>query len=211
MRLLLCLSTLGILSCASGRNETSRSAQTGASSDKATSSKASSEANAPAKAERKAPSAARTKATKNIKEAVETSPEEMRGRLASQGLSEVDDYPLTAAERKALSFAAGGDVDPSQCETVLAATVAELDATLVEPACGERDALMKALASGSLEKRIALASERCKVKLEPAQRTHVTPMAVVMSAVVRAQFEADSATSDEERTFAGHVTQVCRR
>lgn len=204
--------TLGICGllatgCATGRNETGKSARAETTSDKASSGKGSSDVAPSAKA----PSAARSKATKNIKSALEMSPEEMRGRLASQGLSEVDDYPLTAAERKALSFAAGGDVDPSQCETVLAATVAELDAKLVEPACGERASLMKALAGGTLEERISLATERCKVKLDPAQRAHVTPMAVVMSAVVRAQLDADPASSDDERAFAGHLTQVCRR
>jgi hypothetical protein len=166
---------------------------------------------APGAAQAAPHSPSRSKATGNIRRALDVVPEEMRGRVAAQGLSEVDEYPLVAAERKALEFAAGASVEPAQCEAVLAKLVSELDAPLVEKACGDRATLMKALAGGAPDRRLTVAQKNCKVTLDAGQKARSTAMAVIVSAVLRQQFAADPASSDDERLIASFVAQTCHR
>jgi hypothetical protein len=154
----------------------------------------------------------RIKATANIKAALdmEGMDEAMRGRISAQGLSEVKDYPLSGPQRKALEFAAGRDVDPSQCETVLAAMVDETARDVVEKRCGNKAELMKALISGGpVETRLKLARTSCKSDLSDAEAKLATPVAVVAAAVLRQQFDDDQASDADEKAIVKHVAVVC--
>lgn len=154
----------------------------------------------------------RIKATGHIKEALtmEGIDEAMRGRIAAQGLSEVKDYPLSAGQRKALEFAAGRDIDPSQCETVLAAMVSDTAREVVEKRCGNKAELMKALGSGGpVGERLKLARTSCKSDLSDAEAKLATPMAVVAAAVLRQQFDDDAASDEDEKAIIEHVAVVC--
>jgi hypothetical protein len=49
------------------------------------------------------------------------------------------------------------------------------------------------------------------VTLVAGQKARSTAMAVVVSAVLRQQFAADPASSDDERLIASFVAQTCHR
>jgi hypothetical protein len=91
---------------------------------------------------------------------------------------------------------------------VLARRLAAL--TMVTLICACSPSVEKA-AGGAPDKRLEVAQKNCKVTLVAGQKARSTAMAVVVSAVLRQQFAADPASSDDERLIASFVAQTCHR
>lgn len=152
----------------------------------------------------------RAKATKLIVRHV-GSPEidlHQRGRIAAAGLSEEPVYGL-GVWAKALGAIVSPSIDPSQCETILRATVGEPTIRPdAERRCGPLDALGKRVQGKPSEQAVKELAAACKidgVTPEPGLR----PWAVLSAALVEDHLAKAPDHTPEERTIARALRHVC--
>ncbi len=209
----LLVSTLSLQGCGGSPPEPTTPSASAPPSSPAPASPASASAVVPPTQEATSPPAdgsPRAQATKLIVQHV-GSPEidpHQRGRIAAAGLSEEPVYGL-GVWMKALAAVVSSKIDPSQCETILRATVAEPairpDA---EKRCGPLDALGKrvqGMPSDRAVKELAAARKIDGLTPDPGLR----PWAVLSAALVEDHLAKAPDHTPDERTIARALRQVC--
>lgn len=131
-----------------------------------------------------------------------------QGRIAAAGLSEEPVYGL-GVWMKALAAVVSSKIDPSQCETILRATVAEPairpDA---EKRCGPLDALGRRVQGMPSDRAVKELAAACKIDgltPDPGLR----PWAVLSAALVEDHLAKAPDHTPEERAIARALRQVC--
>lgn len=131
-------------------------------------------------------------------------------RVTASGLTEGDEYGLSAPWQKALQAIASSRVDASQCEMILAAALGESSvAVAAEKRCGSMEALKRTIKTGK-SPPIPTATSACKIDGVQAS-DQVTPFAVIAAALIEDELAAQPATTDEERGFARRLRALCMR
>lgn len=131
-----------------------------------------------------------------------------RGRIAAAGLSEDPVYGL-GVWAKALAAVVSPALDPSQCETILRATVAEPTIRPdAEKRCGALDALGKRVQGMPSDRAVKELAAACKIDgltPDPGLR----PWAVLSAALVEDHLAKAPDHAPEERTIARALRHAC--
>lgn len=129
-------------------------------------------------------------------------------RVAASGLTEGDEYGLSAPWKKAFEGIVRSKADASQCEMIVAAALGESPvAAAAEKRCGSVEALKRSIKTGKAPP-IPTVTGACKIDgVQPSDE--VTPFAVIAAALIEDELAAQPVTTDEERGFARRIRALC--
>ncbi len=133
----------------------------------------------------------------------------LRGRFAAVAIGEAG-FGLPPGQLAGLKAIGGGDVAPSRCSRILAATLLETAKPLVDKRCGEMNALSKKVMSLPAAKQTTELVRLCKIEsIEAKDLSKLNAMSVLTSAVVEEELAGDPQSSPAEKKLARFVAFAC--